>query len=62
MKKLLIKVYRDILGRGQFNRDLAKDLRKRSQPYEAEVNDGIANAYYQCAAWLEETEEINPSK
>ena len=69
MKKLLIKVYRDILNRGDYHREKAKYHQKlygksqNEEDYlEVEAQNNYGNNFYQCAAWLEETEEINPTK
>ena len=61
MKKTLKKVYRDILGRAEYHRELDKKEQQENESYDG-INRELAGAYLVCASWLEETEEINPTE
>ncbi len=62
-----MEVYRKVLREAEYHQDEAKKF-SAMDTRDAEIIEahqhqvGLSQCFYQVAAWLEDTEEINPTK
>lgn len=66
-KMTIMEVYQRVMGEAQYHRAEAEKFatigKRTKEDIEAHNHQiGLSQCFYQVAAWLENTEEINPTK
>ena len=58
----IMEVYKWVIGEAQYHREEGQKLAKDKEFDASNRQEGLAQAFYQVAAKLEETQEVNPKK